>query len=72
MDKVQVLNVEKEAIGSMDIRHMLEALGYGVPAEMRITAEFGPSAQKGKVPRSTLPFLCQRHNRALSRINLTD
>ena len=35
MDKVRVLIVEDEAIVSMDLRHKLESLGYGVSAEIR-------------------------------------
>ncbi len=34
MDKIQILIVEDEAIVSMDLRYKLEALGYGVLAEI--------------------------------------
>ena len=34
MDKLRVLIVEDEAIVSMDLRYMLESLGYTVPAEV--------------------------------------
>ncbi len=46
MDKVQVLIVEDEAIISMDLRFKLEALGYGVSAEIRSGKEAVEAASR--------------------------
>ncbi len=46
MEKVQVLIVEDEAIVSMDLRYKLEALGYGVPAEIRSGEEAVDAASR--------------------------